>query len=417
MKRPLTIIAAAFLAAFLLFGCATEGERPTGVASGQDAVNEYLKAEEIISDAEKLAERQKQAAAEQEKKVAPADLEQLGDLEPPPPPPPPPPPAVKKGAGPASIPIIMYHQVRNDKSGDMIISKGKLEEELAYLKREGYYSVSPSEWLDYCDGRIGLPQKCVILTFDDGWKSQYQNAVPLLEKYGFRGVFYVYPDFVGGSAAMNWKQIQSLAKRGHTVGCHSMTHPKLTPDKNESDRNYKARIKEEIIDAKKVIEEKTGISVTDFCFPYGYYSEDCFKLLDKAGFETATTVNAGQNSKNSDPYLLSRYQVNQSTSLSTFASWLAEPYAEAYLERPGDGARTKKGAECRLTLSDELLQAWRQGGEMTIRCNHEHPQFRQDGNTLIFRAPKDDARVTCAIKIKARDGRTYRRSFFFTQGK
>ena len=68
-------------------------------------------------------------------------------------------------------------------------------------------------------------------------------------------------------------------------------------------------------------------------------------------------------------------------------------------------------------MSDEMLQAWRQGGEMTIRCNHEHPQFRQDGNTLIFQAPKDDVHVTCAIKIKARDGRTYRRSFFFTQGK
>lgn len=409
MSRATFLSWAASLAALLLFGCASTEAPPPGVTLPQVAIDAYMESEAKAKETKRLSE-------EEQRKVAPAELEQMTEPEPPPPTPPPQPTA-KKGSGPASIPIIMYHQVRNDKSGDMIISKAKLEEELSYLKREGYYSISPSEWLDYCDGRIGLPPKCVILTFDDGWKSQYQNAVPLLEKYGFRGVFYVYPDFVGGSAAMNWKQIQSLAKRGHTVGCHSMTHPKLTPDKNESDRNYKARIKEEIADSKKVIEEKTGINVTDFCFPYGYYSEDCFKLLDKAGYETATTVNAGQNSKDADPFILSRYQVNQSTSLSTFASWLTEPCAEAYLERPGDGARTKRGAECRLTLSNEMLQAWRQGGEMTIRCNHEHPQFRQDGNTLIFQAPKDDVHVTCAIKIKARDGRTYRRSFFFTQGK
>lgn len=409
MSRATFLSWAASLAALLLFGCASTEAPPPGVTLPQVAIDAYMESEAKAKETKRLSE-------EEQRKVAPAELEQMTEPEPPPPTPPPQ-PTVKKGSGPASIPIIMYHQVRNDKSGDMIISKAKLEEELSYLKREGYYSISPSEWLDYCDGRIGLPPKCVILTFDDGWKSQYQNAVPLLEKYGFRGVFYVYPDFVGGSAAMNWKQIQSLAKRGHTVGCHSMTHPKLTPDKNESDRNYKARIKEEIAESKKVIEEKTGINVTDFCFPYGYYSEDCFKLLDKAGYETATTVNAGQNSKDCDPYLLSRYQVNQSTSLSTFASWLTEPCAEAFLERPGDGARTKSGAECRLTLSSEMLQAWRQGGEMTIRCNHEHPQFRLDGNTLIFQAPKDDVHVTCAIKIKARDGRTYRRSFFFTQGK
>lgn len=416
MSRATFLFTAASLAALLLFGCASPDAIPAGVASGPSAVSDYLSVEDVVKDAEnKAAEK---SVASERTNISPANLEQLGETEPPPPPPPPPQPKIRKGDDPSSLPIFMYHQVRNDKAGDMIISRGKLEEELAYLQREGYYSISPGEWLDYCEGRIGLPQKCVMLTFDDGWKSQYQNAVPLLEKYGFRGVFYVYPDFVGGSAAMSWKQIKSLAKRGHTVGCHSMTHPKLTRTRGESDRAYAARLKEEIIEAKNTIEDKTGLKITDFCYPYGYYSEECFKLLDKADFETATTVNAGQNSKDCDPYLLSRYQVNQSTSLSTFASWLSEPCAEASLESPGDGGSARiQGTECRLTLSDEMLQAWRQGGEMTIRCNHEHPQFRLDGNTLVFQAPRNDAHVTCAIKIKARDGRTYRRSFFFTQGK
>ena len=410
MSRPFLIFAAAFLAAFLLFGCASGDNVPASIASSQVAIDTYLASEARIK------ENARQTEAEQ-RKVTPATLEEMEENEP---------RAVVTALSSAprrtfksglTLPIIMYHQVRNDKAGDMIISKGKLEEELAYLKRNGYVSVSPEEWLAYCDGKLALPEKIVMLTFDDGWKSQFENALPLLNKYGFKGVFYVYPDFVGGSAAMNWDMIKKLAKAGHTVGCHSMTHPKLAPaEQYESKRDYKKRLKEEIFASADKISEKTGIDALDFCFPYGYYSQEVIDMLEDAGYRSAMTVNAGKNDAGSDPFTLSRYQVNQSTALSTFVSWLNEPIADARLDSPGDGAsNVVSGKECRLMLSDELLNAWKQGGELTVRCNKEYPQFRQEGRTLVFKAPKDDIRVTCYLKVKARDGRTYRKSFFFTR--
>ena len=400
MTRAAVVFAAAFLAAFLISGCASNEPAPANIASSQNAVETYLAGED----------NNKPRPGEAEETLS-AKFEPLIETEAPPQ------PKAEETQGPSALPIIMYHQVRNDKTGDMIISKGKLEEELAYLKKEGYASIFPQDWLAYCDGKISLPPKCVVLTFDDGWKSQYQNAVPLLEKYGFRGVFYIYPDFVCGGSAMNWQQIKDLVKRGHAVGCHSLTHAKLTRDPGENARAYAARLKKEISDSKKIIEDKIKTEVLDFCYPYGYYSLDCFALLRKAGYRSATTVNAGVNSKKCDPFTLGRFQVNQSTSLAAFASWLTEPSAEASFDYPGDGARAGvSGAECRLTLSPEMFAAWRQGGEMNIRCNHEHPQFRQEDRTLVFQAPKDDFRVTCAVKIKDRFGRTFRRSFFFTQG-
>lgn len=403
------MIAAAFLAAFLLFGCAST-ETPPGVTLPQVAIDAYM---DSVAKAKEDAEK---SEAEQ-RKVAPADLEQMEEQTVPVTAPATPPAPQKTFNSGLTLPIIMYHQVRNDKSGDMIISKGRLEEELAYLKRMGYVSVSPEEWLSYCDGDLALPEKIVMLTFDDGWKSQYENALPLLTKYGFKGVFYVYPDFVGGSAAMSWDMIKKLKKAGHTVGCHSMTHPKLVPaGQYESKRDYKKRLKEEIYASADKISEKTGIDALDFCFPYGYYSQEVIDMLDDAGYRSATTVNAGMNDADSDPFVLSRYQVNQSTSLSTFASWLQEPVAEAYLDSPGDGAsNVSPNTDCRLRLGNDIYNAWKQGGELTLRCNKEYPQFRQDGKTLIFKAPKDDIRVTCFIKVKAKDGRTYRRSFFFTK--
>ena len=410
MKRPFLKIAAAALAAFLLFGCASTDTPPPGVTVPQVAIDAYLESETKAKESKRLSEAL-------QRKVAPADLENMEEDEPNVAPAAPAPQTQQTYKSGLTLPIIMYHQVRNDKSGDMIISKGKLEEELAYLKRNGYVSVSPKEWLAYCDGKLALPERIVMLTFDDGWKSQYENALPLLNKYGYKGVFYVYPDFVGGSAAMNWDMIKKLAKAGHTVGCHSMTHPKLAPaEPNESKKNYKQRLKEEIFASADRISEKTGIDTLDFCFPYGYYSREVIDMLEDAGYRSAATVNAGKNDADSDPFTLSRYQVNQSTALSTFVSWLNEPMAEARLDSPGDGAsNVAPGKECRLTLSDKLINAWKQGGELTVRCNHEYPQFRQEGRTLIFKAPKDDIRVTCYLKVKARDGRTYRRSFFFTR--
>ena len=121
MKRPFLKIAAAALAAFLLLGCASTDTPPPGVTVPQVAIDAYLESETKAKESKRLSE------AEQ-RKVAPANLENMEEDEPNAAPAAPAPQTQQTYKSGLTLPIIMYHQVRNDKSGDMIISKGKLEE-------------------------------------------------------------------------------------------------------------------------------------------------------------------------------------------------------------------------------------------------------------------------------------------------
>lgn len=144
---------------------------------------------------------------------------------------------------------------------------------VAFSQTEAELAVSP-----YPDAKPGM----VCLTFDDGTRDHYTRAAPLLERYGYRGIFSVVPDLIGHGRYMGWEHVRNLAERGHEIANHSLSHLKLSDlleagDTNALDRQIRA--------SADVIEQMTGTRPRVFCFPYTALNEELNALVRESGQE------------------------------------------------------------------------------------------------------------------------------------
>lgn len=147
--------------------------------------------------------------------------------------------------------------------------------------------------------------KPVVITFDDGWKNQYQNALPLLKKYGYTATFFVYTNPIGKYPVfMSWSNIKELIASGMTIGDHTLSHPylsKLSPKELEH----------EVVDARKALESNLGITVRHFASPFGYTSPALVELLRKENFETGRTTYKGTQHTEDSRLALTGYLVKR----------------------------------------------------------------------------------------------------------
>ena len=188
------------------------------------------------------------------------------------------------------IPILMYHCVNyvpegNQGAADLYVSPEKFEEDLKYLSENGYQTVLPRELASGAK----LPEKPVMITFDDGYRDNYSNAFPLLKKYNMKAEISVIVSFAEDSARtayLNWDQIKEMSDSGlveigsHTYNRHGSSKDDMTiTDERvfgikrlpgESREEYKIRIVDDLLLSKELIEEYTGKEVVTFTYPYGY---------------------------------------------------------------------------------------------------------------------------------------------------
>jgi peptidoglycan/xylan/chitin deacetylase (PgdA/CDA1 family) len=195
-----------------------------------------------------------------------------------------------QGAGTAVVPILIYHSVRPYIDSDSaavrryIATPDTLEKELAYLKDNGYTSVTFDD-LESCLRRgTALPARPVIISFDDNWQSQFDYAFPLLKKYGFTATFYVWVAVVGMKHHMSWDEVRKLRAAGMQIGCHTMTHPYLTRVRDDQG------LKREILGARQRIEAEIGTPVTSIAYPFGQYNERVVAAVREAGFTSARST-------------------------------------------------------------------------------------------------------------------------------
>ncbi|MGD0726143.1 MAG: polysaccharide deacetylase family protein, partial [Spirochaetia bacterium] len=202
----------------------------------------------------------------------------------------PPSPRDGKGTGATIAPILVFHSVRPYIQSDTtavrryIATPETLEQELAYLRDSGYVSVTFDDLVDHITKNSPLPPRPVIISFDDDWESQYTYAFPLLEKYGFTATFYIWVAVVGREHHMTWDEIRTLSKAGMQIGCHTITHPYLTRVKNDES------LRREILGARRFIEDRVGVPVTTFAYPFGQYNERVAAIVKEAGFTSARST-------------------------------------------------------------------------------------------------------------------------------
>ena len=223
---------------------------------------------------------------------------------------------------PVEVPIIMYHEVNKNNLTKLGVTPATLEKDLKYLRDNGYETISMTQLIQYVKGGAPLPEKPIILTFDDGYYNNYVYAYPLAQKYGDKLVFSIIgkgsQDFSEvkdenlryGHAS--WEQIAEMIQSGcveiqnHTYNMHKITNSRAGCQKKrgESTATYTQAITEDIGKCQELIEQNTGWSPNTFTYPYGRVSEESVEIIKSMGFQATLTYRNGINRITRDPECL-----------------------------------------------------------------------------------------------------------------
>ena len=221
----------------------------------------------------------------------------------------------------AQVVIFGYHRFVNSiKHPDTEITPAAFEEQMKELKEKGVSVIGMQDFLAWKRGEKAIPAKAVILTFDDGWKSQYDVGWPILKKYGYPHTMFIYTEGVrgghyGGGEAISWEQLAEMRDAGVDIQAHSETHPDLRKpyDKIAKKRlgppEYEQWLENEIGRSKRTLEEKLGIKVNCFAVPYGNINDRVRDIAKKEGYEAVFTVYGQRLVYNAPNNSLGRYLI------------------------------------------------------------------------------------------------------------
>jgi peptidoglycan/xylan/chitin deacetylase (PgdA/CDA1 family) len=254
------------------------------------------------------------------------------------------------------VPVLAYHRVTEnvEKYNGMAVSPAHFRRQMKFLAENNYTPITLDDWYNTVKHGTKLPEKPVIITFDDAWKSQYENALPILAEFNVPATFYVYTAVVGNNTTMSWQQLRDLARKGHSIGCHSGSHADLTKKFSfENDARYAKRLTREIQGAKDKLEEKIGVPVRHFCYPYGYYNTNVIAYLRKARFLTGTTVNPMVNTSCTPMHSLGRMIIGPATSMKALQDYLETRELRIKALLPGDGIIRNKNTVTVKALLDK----------------------------------------------------------------
>jgi len=238
-----------------------------------------------------------------------------------------------------TIPILTYHNFTKDEGSSYKINIEDFEEQMNYLFTHNYSVISLSELLERL--RAGqLPPKPVAITIDDGFKSTYTLAYPLLKKYNFPATLFLYTNFIEKNHySLTWEEIREMTKNNIEIGSHTLSHCNLLHHKeNESYDTYLSRIKKEIFLSKEILESKIGNKVKFFAYPYGVYSPIIKSLVIQAGYEGILNANRMNNTLSTNPWSLNRQIIYGNNSFISFIDILSQHPISTSKIFPFDGA-------------------------------------------------------------------------------
>lgn len=210
---------------------------------------------------------------------------------------------------PVRVPILVYHSVRpyyKDEPNSKKIYTVEIDnfvKQLQYIKSQGYITINFDDLVNYFKGKQ-LPTKPIIINFDDGLENQYTNAFPLLKKEGMTATFFIYSNAIGHKNFLTWEQVKELSDANMTIGGHSKSHPYLWKITDPS------KLKEEIADNKKIIEDRIGKTLTTFAYPFGLYKSNTIAAVKAAGYITARTGYERATHTKKELYTLHSIQVS-----------------------------------------------------------------------------------------------------------
>ena len=225
-------------------------------------------------------------------------------------------PPLATGSYTGPVPILMYHVIAAPTAStpfaELWTPPETFKATVDLLKNDGYRGVTLGQVWKAWHGGPGLPPKPVVVSFDDGYLSHFVSARPILRAAGWPGVLNLEGKNIGPGELYTW-QVKALLAAGWEVDSHTMTHPDLTTLGD-------AAMRTELVDSRKLLQQKFGIPVDFFCYPSGKNDARVRAAVQAAGYQAATTVDPGIASKSDNPYQLPRIRVNGTDSAASVAA-------------------------------------------------------------------------------------------------
>lgn len=234
------------------------------------------------------------------------------------------------------IPVLMYHHLDNNINNNAVISPENFENQIKTLKEEGYNAITAQKLYDYLNGKTTLPKNPVLITFDDGYLSNYEEAYPILKKYNMNAEFFIITSrilekdeknlYSNEIAKMNWDQLREMKDyisiQSHTSDLHyklksaygrekgAISGPSYINEELETQEEYEEKVKNDFYLSRKIIKEKLGYEPIAISYPFGDYSKDTIKIAKEAGFKMAFVINKKRFILGDNIYAISRITVN-----------------------------------------------------------------------------------------------------------
>lgn len=239
---------------------------------------------------------------------------------------------VEKDTYTDQVVVLMYHHLDPEENSSSTISPKKFAQHLAMLKQEGFNVISLQQLGDFLAGNGEVPPKAVVITFDDGYQSNYQYAYPLLKEHEFPAAIFVIVSRIGRTEGeipkLSWTQIEEMHREGISFQSHSFDGHYTIPTSPEGDEKpflaaemYDAgtgakegvaqrqqRVYQDLKTSKEILEARLGEPVEYFAAPYGWYDDVTIAAAREAGFKYIFSIKPGANQRNTDPYRL--YRIN-----------------------------------------------------------------------------------------------------------
>jgi len=219
-----------------------------------------------------------------------------------------------------TLPILMYHHVQylsanaNATWRNLTVTPAAFEAQVQYLADHGYHTIYFSDLVAYFGAGTPLPDKPIILTFDDGWVDDYNVVYPVLQKYCMVGTFFPPVNWVnngGGKQILSWPMIEEMSRGQMEFGSHTLNHHLLS---NQTEK----QIMEQLVGSKAELEKHTLWPVVALAYPGGGWNNLAVSLVPKAGYGAAVGVTASPDQARSDLFLLHRITIPYSDDLKMF---------------------------------------------------------------------------------------------------
>ena len=207
------------------------------------------------------------------------------------------------------LPILTFHDI-DDRSSVISVSPDVFRFSMRRLTKEGYKTIPLSRIVECIRKAEPFPDRAMSITFDDGYRSVYEKALPVLREYGMTATVFLTTGggenqglqerlpSLGGREMMRWPEIREIEREGIDFGAHTLTHPDLT-------RLPLKRVHAEVCDSKSRIEDALGCAATAFAYPFGHHNRRVREIV-QAHYSCACSARLGVVRRGSDPFALER---------------------------------------------------------------------------------------------------------------